>query len=550
MPSEPTNSSNRLAPIPVDVRRFPWIRRLAADYVYSFPSVSQFFAGNPADSRAWSDAIARVQAHARPRADMAAVLTAQQRRRRAPAEALAATCLLTDPRTVAIVTGQQAGLFGGPFFTLLKALTAVKLADRISREHGVPAVSVFWVDAEDHDWAEVSHCSILNAEYQRQTVTLPAPAGAGRIPIAAVTLAESVERGVEELAQALPPTEFTDSLLEGLRAAYHPGAGMAEAFARWLEATVGRMGLIVFDASDVAAKPLVAQVFAREIEYPGRTSQLAAEAGAQLIALGYHAQVATPQSAALFRLDGNRTAIRLQDSGFVAGDSALDATVLLKEALTNPAGFSPNVLLRPVVQDTLFPTVSYVPGPNELGYHAQLRPVYEHFGVPMPLLYPRASVTVLDSAALRFLTTHDLPLESLQPRDEAALNRLLAASLPEPVESSMRETVEAVDRTMAALIAAVPAVDPTLEGAARSTLGKLEHELTTLQGKIISAAKRRDEVLRRQFARAQAQAFPDGQPQERALSFTSLLNRYGPALVDCLTNDRLFDLGHHWIVTL
>jgi bacillithiol synthase len=550
VPSEQTFSPDASVPVAADVRRFPWIRKLAADYVYNYPAVSEFFAGDPSVSRSWVETIARVQAHPRPRADMAAVLAAQQRRRGAPAEAVAATCLLTDPRTVAVVTGQQAGLFGGPLFTLLKALTAVKLADRISRQHGVPAVSVFWVDAEDHDWEEVSQCSILTAEHRRETVAVPSPPDAGRIPIAAVTLTDGIERALDELSRSLPHTEFTPPLLARLRAAYRPGAGMAEAFECWLEAILGHLGLIVFDAADPVAKPLVAGVFAREVEYPGRTAQLAADASARLVTLGYHAQAATPHSTALFRLDGARTAIRLQDSRFLVGDDAVDAPVLMRSVLTNPAAFSPNVLLRPIVQDTLFPTASCVTGPNELGYHAQLHRVYEHFGVPRPLLYPRASVTVLDSAASRFLTTHHLPLESLQPRGEATLNGLLAASLPESVESSMRDAFQAVDRTMGALTAAVPAIDPTLVGAAQSTLGRLQHDLNSLHGKIISAAKRKDEVLRRQFARAQAQAFPDGQPQERAISVTSLLNRYGPALIDRLTDERLFDLGHHWIVTL
>ena len=491
-----------------------------------------------------------MQARARPRAELAALLTAQQRRRGAPAEAVAATGLLTDPRTVAVVTGQQAGLFGGPVFTLLKALTAVRVADRVSREHGVPAVSVFWVDGEDHDWDEVAGCSVLDAGYERRTITLPAPPGAGRVPVASVTLGAPIAPALEELERVLPPTEFTGPLLEALRAAYRPGHGMAEAFARWLEAVLGRTGLVVFDAADPAAKPLAAGVFAREIDEPGRTWQLAEEAGARLVAAGYHVQAAAPLGAALFRLDGTRTAVRLQDSQFLAGEAVLDAAALKRAVLADPTGFSPNVLLRPIVQDTLFPTVSYVAGPGELGYHAQLRQVYEHFGVPRPLLYPRASVTVLDAAASRFLARHGLPLESLQPRDEAALNRLLAVSLPASVESSMREVVEAVDRTMAAVIAAVPDVDPTLEGAARSTLGRLQHDLAALQGRIVGAAKRREETVARQFRRTQAQAFPGGQPQERALGFVSLLNRVGPALVEHLTDERLFDVGHHWIVTI
>jgi uncharacterized protein YllA (UPF0747 family) len=150
--------------LPVDIRRFPWIRRLAADYAYDFARLGDFFAGDPAAPQSWRDAIGRTQRHPRDRHALAEVLEAQQRRRGAPPEALAAANRLRDPDTVAIVTGQQAGLFGGPLFTLLKALTALRLADRVRDEHGVPAVAVFWIDAEDHDWDEVKTSAVLDSE--------------------------------------------------------------------------------------------------------------------------------------------------------------------------------------------------------------------------------------------------------------------------------------------------------------------------------------------------------------------------------------------------
>ena len=163
------------------------------------------------------------------------------------------------------------------------------------------------------------------------------------------------------------------------------------------------------------------------------------------------------------------------------------------------------MLLRPIVQDTIFPTICYVAGPNELAYLGQLRGVYEHFGVPMPLFYPRASATILDSAALRFLTKYKLPLEALQAQDEAALNELLKTQIPPAVEESFADAEKAIDAQMANLVAAMPALDPTLEGAARSTLERMQRDLQTLHGKMIQAAKRRDETLRRQFiARARA----------------------------------------------
>jgi bacillithiol synthase len=552
------NSADRFTPadgpsvrIPVDVRRFPWIRRLAADYAFDFRSVAPFFSGDPSDRSAWADAIARTQAHERRRAEIAAVIAAQQEHRQAPPAAREAGRLLADRRTVAIVTGQQAGLFGGPLFTLLKALTALKLAEQVSRDHGVPAVAIFWIDAEDHDWEEVRSCTVFDDALTPRSVALPPRPGAEPSPVATIRLDETIHDCLAQLEQSLPATEFRGPLMAALRRAYTPGAGMADAFGRWLEDVLGARGLVVYDSSDPASKPLVSQVFARELSMPGQTVKLAALAGSDLTARGYHAQVhAQDDSLALFHLDGGRRAIRQQDGRFLVGDQQFPAATLVEQATERPAGFSPNVLLRPVVQDTIFPTVCYVAGPNELAYLGQLRGVYQHFAVPMPLFYPRASATLLDSAAVRFLTKYKLPLEALQAQDEAALNELLKTQIPPVVEESFSSAAQAIDVQMARLIQTIPALDPTLEGAARSTLERMQRDLLTLQGKMIQAAKRRDETLRRQFMHAHALAFPGGHAQERTIGFVSFLNEYGSALVDRLDEELPLDLGHHWIVTI
>jgi bacillithiol synthase len=537
--------------IPVDVRRFPWIRRLAADYAYDFGAVAPFFSGDPADRSAWAAAIARTQAHDRRRTEIASVIGAQQEHRGAPPRARETARLLADPKTVAIVTGQQAGLFGGPLFTLLKALTALKLAEQVSRDHSVPVVAIFWIDAEDHDWEEVRSCTVYDANLNPQTVALPSRGNADPSPVATIVLDNSIERTLDDLAATLPDTAFRDALVAGLRRAYTPGSGMADAFGRWLEQLLGDRGLVVYDSADAASKPLVSSVFARELSMPGQTVRLASLAGSDLIARGYHAQVhAQDESAALFRIDGGRRAIRKHDGQFVVGDERFSADALLQQAMERPTSFSPNVLLRPVVQDTIFPTICYVAGPNELAYLGQLRGVYQHFGVPMPLMYPRTSATILDSAAMRFLMKYKLPLEALQAQDEAALNELLRAQIPPVVEESFHAAADAIESQMAQFIAAIPALDPTLEGAARSTLSRMQHDLQTLHGKMIQAAKRRDETLRRQFMHARALAFPGGHAQERTIGFVSFLNQYGPALVDRLDEELPLDLGRHWIVTI
>jgi bacillithiol synthase len=526
------------------------MRPLLGEYAFNFPSVASLYAGNPSLEAAWADAITRSQAHPHNPA-IAGIIAAQQERRVAPARAREAAARLSDPRTVVIATGQQAGAFGGPLFTLLKAVTAIQLTQRVSADHGVPVVTLFWVDAEDHDWEEVRSSTVLDAEFQPRTITLADPDGAGELPVAQLKLDERMERSIEELLGALPPTDFTAWVTAGIRAAYRPGAGMAEAFSTWIETVLGPHGLVVFEAADPAAKPLAAPVFARELESPGRTAALAASGGDGLEARGHQPQVVPqPGSVSLFHLNGARQPIRRDGDRFMIGEQEFGLEALVEEARKNPARFSPNVLLRPVVQDTLFPTICYVSGPSELAYLGQLRGVYEHFGVPMPLIYPRATATLVDTAASRFLTRHQVPLEELRSRDESALNRLLQAQLPPEIEQSLKQADEVLRVALQRVIDAMPALDPTLAGAAKTTMGKMEHDLRSLQGKVIQAAKRRDETLRRQFTRAQAQIFPLGQPQERTLTLVFFVNRYGPALVNALLRDLPLEMGKHWILTL
>lgn len=539
------------AKLPIDIRRFPWIRRLAADYAYAYANLADFFAGDPADPGAWRDAIAGAQRHDRNRTGIAEVVRAQQEKRGAPPEAIAAAAQLRDPNTVALVTGQQAGLFGGPLFTLLKAITTIRLAERVRIDHQVSAVAVFWIDSEDHDWDEIKVCGVLDAELELFRVAVGNPPGAYDGPVGHVHFDGSVNGALEDLEARLPQTEFTIGLLDSLRKAYRHGARASEAFGQWLETVLGPRGLIVYDAADAAAKPLVADIFAREVEHAGETSRLAAEAGLALEARGYHAQVGAQEGqVAIFHLDGRRAPIRQQDGRFQVGDRVHSKAALLEQIKRSPGEFSPNVLLRPLVQDALFPTACYVAGPNELAYLAQLRPVYEAFEIPMPLVYQRATATLLDSNATRFLTRYNVALESLQPQDEAVLNALLASQLPPGVEATLEDAARVIHERMDALAAAMPQIDPTLEGAARSTLGRMQDDLKKLHGKIIQAIKRRDETLRRQFRHVQALAFPGGHPQEREIGSVYFLNKYGLGLIDRLADELPLDMGIHWVITI
>src|SRR5262249_33482273 len=199
-------------------------------------------------------------------------------------------------------------------------------------------------DAEDHDWEEIKSCTVLDAEFQPRAVTLADLEGAGELPIARLTLDAGVERTIDELAGILQHTEFTAQVLADLRAAWKPGAGMARAFAIWLEAVLGRYGLVVFESADPAAKPLVAHVFGRGRSAPGGPAPLAARAGEELAARGHTPQVVPqPDNVSLFSIDAGRVPIKRQGDRLVIGERTFDSAALAKAASTTPASFSPNV---------------------------------------------------------------------------------------------------------------------------------------------------------------------------------------------------------------
>ena len=536
----------------IDLRRLPWIRPLVNAYFNDFSSVASLFAGNPSDPDAWRSAIQRVTRMSRNRTQLAAVVARQLDRRNAPDAARKAASLLASDQTVAIVTGQQAGLFGGPLYTLLKAITAIQQARRVQAEHGTPAIAVFWVDAEDHDWEEIRTARVLDQDFSLRQITLTDLDGAGSRPVASLTMDSGIQDTLIELETSLAQTEFTSEVMSAIRQRYRPGAGIASAFAGWLDDLLGRHGLVVFESADPDAKPLAADLFVHELDHPGRTAQLAKEAGAAMAKLGHDPQVEPGEdTVALFYNDGmGRRPIKRRGADFVVGEGTRPAAELRSEAREHPERFSPNVLLRPVVQDRLFPTVCYVPGPSELAYQGQLAAVYREFGVEMPLLYPRAAATLLDSGAARFLDRHPLPLESLQTRDESTLNRLLEGQLPPVLERTIEDTARELAERGETLKAAVVSIDPTLAGAVDTTVDRMRETLKTLQSKIIHATKRKDDTLRRQFTRTRALTFPDGHPQERVLSQVFFVNRYGLALADRLLEAMPLDTSKHYVLTL
>jgi bacillithiol biosynthesis cysteine-adding enzyme BshC len=329
---------------------------------------------------------------------------------------------------------------------------------------------------------------------------------------------------------------------------------MAGAFARWLDDLLGAQGLVVFDGADPSAKRLATDIFARELAEPERSMGLVAAACDRLRALGHQPQVEpAADGTTLFYLDeAGRHPIKRRGHMLAIGGRECTPVQLVSEATSHPERFSPNVLLRSVVQDQLFPTICYVGGPAEIAYQAELGGIYQALGVERPLLYPRASATVIDSATARFLDRFleqpNVTFAGLQTQNELLLNQILASQIPAELERGFAAAAQEIGARIDAIRAALPAVDPTLTGAADTTRDRLIDSLKQLHGKTVQAAKRKDETLRRQFLRTQALVFPGGHPQERDLSLPFFVNRYGTGLVDRLVDGLPHEPARHYLL--
>jgi bacillithiol biosynthesis cysteine-adding enzyme BshC len=503
---------------------------LFRDYLKGDPRVRPFYEGGW-DREALSRSADRTVAVPRQRRAVADALAVQQQSRGAAAAAGRAAQLGEDG-TAAVVTGQQPVLFGGPLFVLYKAVAALKLASLLEAERGRPVVPVFWSASEDHDFAEVRSVSILDESGRIRTLRYePAREPVGQ-PASRIVLDGTITGLIAEAERALPAGLHRDEVIGLLTRCYRPGATLGDAFGRLVSALVP--GLVVLDPSDAALKAQMAPVMSREVREASPTSRLAAEAGQGLLAAGYHQQV--PIRAGFLNLfvmmEGERRALG-NSSDFVEV-RGLGRKIPLAEAArmveSDPGPWSPGVLLRPLAQDHILPTVAYIGGPAEIAYHAQIGPSYAHFGIPRPVLVPRPSVTLVEPAQARALEAEGLALWDLQADPEVVALRWAREAHPR-VEAAFARTREALEREMAEVEEALASLDPTLRGAADSARGRALHQIESLHEKSVRALKKRDQSRADRLRRTRDALLPGGSFQERGLGLLGLLARYGTAVI-------------------
>jgi bacillithiol biosynthesis cysteine-adding enzyme BshC len=525
---------------------------LFVDYCTDYDAVADFYAGDwqdPDARRTAADAAARRPAD---RDVLADVLLDQNERWGLGAATERHIETLRDPDSIAIVTGQQVGLFTGPLYTIYKTITTLQLAEEWAEHTGRPVVPVFWVEGEDHDFEEIATAHVLHrnevASLSYEPEVEDNPGAVGRL-----ALTDAIHDVIDRLDEALPPSDFKPAVIERLRGAYQPGTRLEDAFAQLMRSLFRDEGLVFINPDDARLKALSRPLFRRELEEP---TVPAAQIDATTQALrdqGYHAQV-TARPTNLFWLgNGGRRAIDVGDDGtFVlrGTDRTFSRADLLARLDDEPERFSPNVVLRPLMQDYLLPTAAYAAGPGEISYFAQYGGVYDWADLDMPLIHPRASVSLVEGKVQKVLDKYDRSVEAFGADLDALFQEVVVETMEVDVDAAFSDTVPQIHKAINALKPEVEAVDRTLGASAEATRAAIVDEMDKLKQKVVRAEKRQQDEVRAQLEKAQVNLRPRGTLQERMINVLYFLNKYSLGLIDDLQHQLHTDTSVHQVVEL
>ena len=534
--------------------QIPHTTRLFTDFLAYSSSVQSFYPHSPHFSE-WSKAQASALQYDPSRRERVTTILERQNKSWGASPQTLTNLSRLRVGAVAIVTGQQVGLFGGPMFAIYKALTAVKLADEATAA-GIDAVPVFWLATSDHDLAEVNHVSIPGPDGLLRTLTTSSH-GVPGAPVSNVRLGEEILPVVEEAASLLGESEAS----QFLRASYRPGETLGTAFARFYAQLFAQWGVILLDASDAELHRVAAPMYRAAIERVEDLDAALLARGDALERAGYYQQVkVTPSSVLLFAMrDGARTAIHRRDGsnntgefviGSEPGAEKISSAELLDRITAAPENFSPNVLLRPVVQDYLLPTLAYTGGAAEAAYFAQAGAVYEKILGRVTPIVPRFSATVVEPKVQRWLGQYGIAVRDAFDGPEALRQTLAARTLPAGLQGAFERASQSVEESFSGLQEALAKLDPTLVEASQTGASKVRYQLDRLRERAMAAELRRSEVVSRHAVALSQALYPENALQERGVAGVYFVARHGTELLRSIHDTMHTDCHDHQILEL
>jgi bacillithiol synthase len=526
-------------------RQLPHQPKLFLDYLDHFVRVKSFYAHQPTMESVLREA--KALQHPRERsAAVAEILRKQNTAFGADAKVQENIDRLAQG-AVAVVSGQQVGLFGGPSYSVYKALMAVQVAYELTRE-GVDAVPVFWMATEDHDVDEIRHTTWVE-QGQSRRFELPAPADVGK-PVGRIALGAQSAAVVAEAADVLEHLGST-RLAHILRDSYGQNETYGTAFGKLFARLFSDRGLILLDPLDVGLHKIAAPIYAQAIAERDSLDEALLQRGKDLEQAGFAPQVkVTAKSTLLFyRVDGARQVVTAAASGLQAGTQTWSREEFSKMVAAHPEDVSPNALLRPVVQDFLLPTAAYIAGSAEISYFAQSEVIYEKLLGRMPVMLPRAGFTLVDVKAEKLLRQYKLRVEDVWQGSQEIRRRLERGAVPKTLAMRFDREQKDIERTLAQLGKQIEKLDSTLKGSVGTAQHKIIFQLEKLRRKVGRAQDQKSALLAAHQQFLESLLYPHHGLQSRELGFLPFLARWGPGALDdlqrhCTTKK----LGHHFIV--
>ena len=516
--------------------QLPHTTRLFEDFTYHFDRVARFYGHSPHDLLGIREAAAQMEYPDERRAELVAAL----RHQNGDAPALAE---LAKPGTVAVVTGQQVGLFSGPAYTIYKALTAVRYAERLKAE-GIPAVPVFWLATEDHDFAEVDHAWIFGKDHQPSMLRASA-SPAVQEPVGGIRLRDIPVDALESTLSSFP---FGQEIAAEVRGAYTADRTMGCAFRELLSRLLAKYGLLYVDPLDEHIRKLGAPLMREAVRSAADVKARLMERNSELRAAGYHTQVhLEPQTSLVFLLDGNRRiTLKSQNGDYSSKERRYSAQELMDRA----DHLSPNALLRPVMQDYILPTAVYVGGPAELAYFAQAQAIYRQLLDRMPAVVHRAGFTLLDQRAEKLISRYEIGWPVVFEGEEGIHEHIARRLVPSELQDSARGIVSEIERGLQRYSRELDAFDSTLAAALATSKRKIVYQLTKIERKTAREAIRRDERAQSDAKYLAGLLYPNKHLQERLYTILPFLAKYGTGLIDTLYERVRLDCPDHQVLVV
>jgi len=517
----------------------PHTSQLFSDYLHHFDRVKQFYARSPLSQDWWRDEIAKIQYPADRRKQVAAVLERQNRGFGASAKTLANIDRLREGAP-AVVTGQQVGLFGGPLFCVLKALTAVLMAEKNG------AVPVFWLATEDHDLEEINSISLPAGDHvQKFTVKVQHTEGA---PVGMITFTDEITAAVAQVEALFGRSEISDFLVES----YHKGETFGTAFAKFYTRIFAELGVVFLDPLDPELHQIARPVYRAALEKADEINQALLDRNQELESASYHAQVkVTPSHTLCFYLQNEvRTPVRHQGGDFFIGERKIAAAELLQETERCPERFSANVLLRPIVQDHLLPTLCYIGGPAEVAYFAQIEVVYRKLAGRVTPVLPRLFATLLEPRQAKLMDRYQLELTDLFAGPEKFRELVGARALPESILKSFDSAAQHLEQALAVIQSPLEKLDKTLVDAAENAGSKMRYQLQGIRDKAARAEARKNTEVLRHADELLSALYPNKGLQEREAGALYFLLKYGRGVLEQIKTSAQIGCGKHQVIPI